>query len=202
MGRWYLISVHIIALNRNSHQYISSETSTGNTLLGTALLFPVNINLGSAPLQPWEMGIQDLLGRNCRFQYASCSAWCEGIIQEQECSWDGVISKILLPAAAPLPLSVEAHPHITPLPHFHQQGNPRVIKQNTLPNKRHFSACVCCVCSHNTCLAEKPTPAQHISYTAPITDNFPHAVFALFSLCCIDIEGLVQQVLVSKGKGQ
>lgn len=31
MGRWYFISLHIIAVNRNSHQDISSETSAGNT---------------------------------------------------------------------------------------------------------------------------------------------------------------------------
>ena len=76
-----------------------------------------------------------------------------------------------------------------------------MIKWNTLPNEYCFSASVHGVCSRNMCFAERPIPTQHVSYTAPITDNFLHAIFALFSLCSIDVEGLVQQLLVSKGKG-
>lgn len=92
-------------------------------------------------------------------------------------------------------------PYITLLLHFHYQGNLTMIKQNTLPNKYCFSARVYGVCSCNMCFAEKPIPTQHVSCTAPITDNFLHTIFALFSLCCIDSEGLVKQLLVSKGKG-
>lgn len=199
MGRWYFISVHIIALNRNSHQYVSSETSTGNTVLGTALLFPVNINLGSAPLQPWEMGIQDVWGRNRRsICIVQCPVWKHHPRARVPLGWSNIKNT---PPSCSSPFAL-GHPHITPLLHFHHQGNPRVIKQNTLPNKCHFSACVCGVCSHNMCLAEKRTPAQHVSCTAPIVGNFPRAIFALFSLCCVDIGGLVQQLLVSKGKGQ
>lgn len=71
MGCWYFISVHIIAMNRNSHQYISSEPSKGNTLLGTALSLSVNTkpSFGSGLLQPQEMRAKDLWGGMCYLQH-------------------------------------------------------------------------------------------------------------------------------------